>query len=172
MRRERIVYTRHNGGVSILCPAAEAMAAMSIGGYWDHMPRGYIDTQIDRQISAGILPWAAQRFAHALAFGGHTDAEALCVIRDRDSAHLGTAHELLDMDEIPHDRWFRDAWRRSHNGGPIYISMPEARRMQMERVKRAAKDIDLKLDLWRARIRRAETPEALKQVWPKGLRHV
>lgn len=163
-RKERIIYTRHDGGVSILCPSANCMAWMASGGRWADMPRGYIDIQIERQIAAGHQERAARRFARGLAFGGHTDAEALEIIRDRDTGHLGTAHQLVDVSDISFDRWFRDAWRRSHNGGPIYVAMPEARKIQLSRIK--ALELHINLPLWKSRIRKAETPEALKSIWP------
>ena len=144
------------------------MAWMASGGRWGSMPRGYVDIQIERQIAAGHEEYAARRFAHAMAFGGCTDAEALAIIRDRDAGHRGTAHDLVDMSEVPTDRWFRDCWRRSHNGGPIYVHMTMARRIQRARIAELAskRGVEMKLDLWRARIRRAETPEALKAIWP------
>ena len=52
---KRIVYTRlSDGGVSICCPASEAIAWMGCGGFWDHHPRGFMDVQIERQIARGI----------------------------------------------------------------------------------------------------------------------
>jgi len=167
-RRERILYTRHDGGVSICHPAAECMRWMTNGGLWADRLRGYIDEQIERQIAAGHHRRAAERFAHALAFGGCTDAEALEIIRDRDCGHLGTAYELLDVSDIPTDRWFRDAWRRSHNGGPIYVDMRKARKIQLAKLTGFASErkLELRMDRWRQRVRKAETPEHLKSLWP------
>jgi hypothetical protein len=117
-----IVYTRHGGGVSICYPAIECMRWMTHGGgYWSGRPRGFLQTQIERQVAAGHHADAAVRFVQAMQFGGLTDAEAYAVIRDRDCAHLGTGCELWDAKDIPVDRTYRDAWRRSHNGGPIWI---------------------------------------------------
>jgi hypothetical protein len=144
---------------------------MSLGGRWADMPKGYIDIQIERQIEAGRNERAAVRFARAMAFGGCTDAEALEIIRDRDCGHKGMAFDLVDFRDVPSDRWFRDAWRRSHNGGPIYTGMPEARKIQMKRLQSAAtqRKAELQFARWKERIRRAETPEQLKNIWPKGL---
>jgi hypothetical protein len=96
------------------------MAAMCAGGFWVRPPRGFIVTQIERKIARGVPSDAARRLCHALAFGGLSTPEAYAVIRDADCWH-GTAHELLDMEDLPTDRTYRDAWRRSHNGGPIYL---------------------------------------------------
>lgn len=124
-----IIYTRHDGGVSITYPTREIFRVMQSGGYWDDRPRGYIDKQIERQISSGIAPDHARRFARAVAFGGCSEAEAWEIIRDRDCARHGTMHELIDTSELP-DRWFRDAWRRSHNGGPPSVDLATARLVQ------------------------------------------
>lgn len=167
-----IIYTRLDGGVSICTPTAECMAWMTGGGgYWNGFPPGYADIQIERQIEAGHHPHAAHRFAHAMMFGGCTDAEALEIIRDRDCGHLGTAHELVGISDIYTDRWFRDAWRRGHNGGPVYVAMPAARQIHVAKLKRFAAQhrIELQMPRYRQRIRKAETPEELKSIWPELL---
>jgi hypothetical protein len=122
---KRIVYTRHDGGVSICTPSLTALRYMTGGGgrwddvlYWD---REFLDRQIAAQAKDGVGEWAAARFVHAMQFGGLTDAEAYGVMRDRFCAHLGTGCELWAVTDIPTDRTYRDAWRRSHNGGPIII---------------------------------------------------
>lgn len=175
---KRIVYTRHDGGVSIVCPSANCMRWMSTGGRWGHVTRGWLDAQIERQIAAGHNPNAARRFTRALLLGGCTQAEALAIIRDRDCVHLGSAHELWDANDVPRDRWFRDAWRRSHNGGPILIDMPKARRIQWRRIKTAVEmhnrprlalgrkpHVPLWGELGNA-IRHARDEEELRRVWP------
>jgi hypothetical protein len=60
-------------------------------------------------------------------FGGLTTAEAYGVMRDRFCAHLGRGCELWDTEDVPTDRTYRNAWRRSHNGGPIVIDEEKAR---------------------------------------------
>lgn len=167
-RRERIIYTRHDGGVSIVHPSALCMLWMASGGRWAGMPHGYIDTQIDRQIAAGRDERAVVRFCLAMAFGGCTDAEALDIIRGRDCGHKGTAFDLVDYSDVPTDRWFRNAWRRSHNGGPIYIDMRQARKIQKKEIGCAAKRIGASLQWgrWNDRLRKAETPEELKRIFP------
>lgn len=175
LRRERILYTRYDGGVNICHPAAECMRWMTGGGgYWDHMPRGYMEIQIERQIEAGHHARAARRFAEAMVVGGCTDAEALDIIRDRDCGHRGTAFELLDISKVPTDRWFRDAWRRSHNGGPIYVDMPKARALQEKKIRTLlrGRDIEFRRGLWRARLHRAVTPNELKSVWPQRMSRI
>lgn len=133
-----IVYTPHAGGVAICYPAAECMRWMTHGGgYWNGRPRGFLQTQVERQVAAGHRADAAWRFVLAMQFGGCTDAEAYAVIRDRDCAHLGTACELWDVTDIPRDRTYRDAWRRSRNGGPIWVDEYEAQLIDERRAWQA-----------------------------------
>lgn len=173
-----ILYTRYDGGVSLCTPAPDIMAWLSCGDYW----RGRdvdLEEQVERSIAAGHRESAVRRFIKMLEAGGCTTAECYELIRDRDCGHLGTAFDLIDTDELP-DWWFRDAWRRGHNGGPIEIDMPTAREVHF---KRLTSSIDQErarrrheLSMWRKplevnlgviadRIERAECPNSLKAIW-------
>lgn len=181
--QKRIVYTRvKDGGVTVCCPSGWAIAMMGCGGFWK--TRGFVDIQIERQISRGIVPDVARRYAHAMQFGGCTTAEALEIIRDRDCAPYGTAFDLWDVEDIPTDKWFRDAWRRSHNGGPISISLKLARHVQFGHIraavdresKRRANDlelfdvpVDVDLPAIREKIMAARDEVELRRVWPRNL---
>ncbi len=117
--------------------------------------------------------------------GGCTTAEALGIIRDRDCAHLGTAIELWDLVDVPTERWFRNAWVRSHNGGPISINLKLARPIQWKKAKSAVasenkrrKDdfddymkplIEVDWDAFRQKLIRAQDEIDLRQIWPEGL---
>jgi hypothetical protein len=181
----RIVYTRRDGGVSVCAPSLTALAYMTGGGgrwndvvCWD---RGFLDRQIAEQAKYGVGEWAASRFVRAMQYGGLTSAEAYGVMRDRFCAHLGTGCELWDLADVPTDRWFRDAWRRSANGGPIDIHMPKARRIQLDRIKAAvARHNAPRLAIGRRplvprwgdlgnSIRHARDAEELKRVWPERI---
>ena len=155
---------------------------MATGGRWADHPRGFVDVQIERQIAAGHNHDAAARFARALAFGGLPEREAYEVIRDRDCGHLGTAHDLIDASELP-DRWFRNAWTRSHNGGPGSINLEKARSIQWARIRAAVKAEEaaraeafdprpeLRVD-WgviRSSILRAADADDLRRIWPGGM---
>ena len=127
MPDKRIVYTRPDNGVSVCAPSDTALAYMcNGGGRWDGFPRGFLERQIAEQSKYGVGERAAVRFVRAMQFGGCTSAEAYAIIRDRFCAHLGTACELWDIGDVPTDRTYRDAWRRSHNGGPILIDEHQA----------------------------------------------
>jgi hypothetical protein len=130
----------------------------------------------------GVGERAAARFVEAMQFGGCSTPEAYAIMRDRFCAHLGTACELWDASEVPTDRWFRDAWRRSHNGGPILIDMEKARRIQFDRIKAAVRARNrARIQLgrnprpppWgeiRNAIRVARDEDELKRVWLMPLR--
>ena len=63
----------------------------------------------------------AQRWINALHLGGLSEREAVALIIEKDAPAWSTAHEIVNVSDLPQDRTYRDAWRRSHNGGPIYI---------------------------------------------------
>lgn len=180
--RKRIVYTRHDGGVSICCPSDWAISMMGCGGLWAGRPTGYADKQIARMVARGVNEDAAARYAKAMTVGGCTTAEALEIIRDRDCAHLGINIELWDVDDVPRDRWFRDAWRRSHNGGPISVNLGLARPIQFRHIRGAInrenkrRDLDLygtklEVDLapLKQRIIEARDETDLRHIWPREL---
>lgn len=156
---KRIVYTRPDGGVSVCAPSLTAMSYMTGGGgRWDPpegkmwyrwnnksylidvpyrlrlykftTPTWFLDAQINEQAKYGVGEAAARSFVHAMQFGGLTTAEAYGVMRDRFCAHLGTGCELWDTIDVPIDRTYRDAWRRSANGGPIRLDENKVREIQ------------------------------------------
>ena len=148
------------------------------GGRWDGIAtRGFLDRQIAAQSQAGVGERAARRFVLAMHKGGCSTPEAYDIMRDRFCAHLGTGCELWDVADVPTDRWFRDAWRRSHNGGPIEIDMRAARRLQLDKIKRAvARRNRKRLELGRSivvpawgsignAIRHARDAQELRRVW-------
>ncbi len=167
-----IVYTRPDGGVAVCAPSQTALRFMTNGGgRWDGFEPGFLDRQIEAQAANGVGERAARAFVNAMQFGGCTDAEAYEIMRDRFCAPHGSAFELVES--LPYDRWFRNAWRRGHNGGPIAIFMKAARRIQYRRITHAGATAKASLQLgrWRDRIRMAKTPEDLRRIWPEGLKH-
>ena len=178
-----IVSTRPDGGVSITYPSSEIMSWLTLGG----APKGYFDcpidwdAQIEDMTSRGIYSDVAERYVRGVLCGGFTDAEAYGLLRDRDTKPEWSGKELWDRSEIPVDRWFRDAWRRSKNGGPIYIDLQRAKPVQFGRI-RAAIDIENKrrqndINLFdipvdcdfiemRKRIRDANDEIKLRRIWP------
>lgn len=157
---------------------------MTCGGGW-HAGRG-IDEEISHQVRCGNYDEdTAARFVRAMMCGGLVEYEAYAVIRDRDCKG-GVAHDVCDDGDIPASRWFRDAWRRSSNGGPIRIDEGEAKRIQWRKIVRAhdaetkrrhedlhARELVVDLGLYRSRIKSASTLEDVFRVWPQEFeRHV
>lgn len=175
-----ILTTDWAGGVRVTYPMPEIFDVMSRGGYWNDRPRGFLLRQIELQIEAGIDPDHAKRFAYAVQFGGLTTAEIYEVLRDRDCARHGKDHDLINPAELP-DRWFRDAWSRGHNGGPVWVNLERARVIQRAKIdeavgkensrrrglrKRLYKLDELAID---AGIRNARDDDELRRVWPCSL---
>lgn len=180
-----IVYTRHDEGISVCHPSPRIIRQLCLGGVWRSMSNGELDAKIEAQIAGGWLPDVSRRFIHGLAFGGLTTAEAYGVIRDRDCGPHGSLHEIVESEDLPPDRWFRNAWKRSPNGGPIYIGLKKAREIQFSHIReafeqtnnRAASQLDsfdaqpIEIDWIRLRddIYRSDDDEELRNIWPEGL---
>ena len=185
---------KKKGTVCVTQPVPEILEHMTGGGgYWDGSPRGFLDELVRRktcpilQKGAPCKEEAARRFVKAMQYGGCSTQEAWAVIRDHDVDRFGECVEIVHVDDLPGDRWFRDAWRRSKNGGPVSIDLPKAQRIQWVKVKNAhahhERTRELDLDLWRApidvpwltietAIRHARDEEELRRVWPDGLPHI
>jgi hypothetical protein len=178
---KHIVFTRHDGGVSVCTPTREVLGQMLNGGFWADKPRWFVDEQVHRQVKAGIREDHAARFAKAIYYGGVSEREAYEIIRDRDTARLGTLHELHDTQDLPPDRWFRDAWRRSHNGGPIGIALEPARLAHWERLTDAVEIANkrrtlalralppIEIEPLRAPVEHARDIDELRRIWPEAL---
>lgn len=67
----------------------------------------------------------ARRFIDALDKGGLDEREAVSLIIDKDAPAWSTAHEIVDVADLPPGT-YRNAWRRSKNGGPIWIDEAKA----------------------------------------------
>jgi len=178
----RLVLNRfEDGGVTVVAAGDGFHHIMGGGIGWTYR-RGDMDEYIARDVKAGIDPDHARRFRHAVAFGGMTYAETWAVCRDRDWARVGTAFDLIERDDFP-DRWFRNAWRRSPNGGPIWIDLAGAQRIQFARIAKAVRDenerraLDLfgkpefsfAPDVWRRAVAAARDEHELRHVWPEEI---
>ncbi len=177
-----ILYTAYDGCAHVCTPSSAAIEWLGQGGRW----RGHgidLDEQVERQVADGIREHAARRFVRAMDKGGCTTAEAYDIIRDRDCGHRGTAFELIDTRDLP-DRWFRDAWRRGHNGGPVDLDMDAARDIQFCRIRAAVarmrvarvqslktygKPLRIRMGVIADRIRKADCPDDLRRIWPEGV---
>ncbi|MBA2125049.1 hypothetical protein DLM45_02255 [Hyphomicrobium methylovorum] len=134
MTRERILDTRANGRVAVTCPAESGISYLMRGSTdpfhpWHGRPWWFWIVQFNRMIARGVLPRAAYRYCRMMVTGGCTRRDAIQLIAERDCGHLGGALEIIDIDDLPNDRTYRDAWRRSANGGPVWIDSDHAQRI-------------------------------------------
>jgi hypothetical protein len=155
---------------------------MQCGGYWDLAPRGFVEVQVERQIRDGINPDHARRFAQAMAFGGCSESEVWEIIKDRDCARFGIHHEIVSTDDLP-DHWFRDAWARGHNGGPVFVDMVKAREVQWRKILHSVSEenkarrlslnsrplVRISKTEYQKYISRAVDEDELKRVWPESV---
>lgn len=159
--RLRVVYTRQDGGVSVIHPFPSGVDSLVQGGalptsVW-YRPAFRKWAQRTFQITPAVwLAWEqdgaplvimqlwevskrvsspqwrsdlaqddrvalASRYAAALAYGGLNEREAVELISEVDRQPHAKAVEIVDLAEIPTDRTNRNHWRRSSNGGPIWV---------------------------------------------------
>lgn len=140
MTRERILATRPDGGVAITIPSEMGILYLMHGPTgpwhpWFDRPWWFGLVQWRRMVKRGVPAKAAWRYAQTMMKGGVTRREAIEIIAARDCR--GLAIEIVDVSEIPDDRTYRDAWRRSVNGGPIWIDDAIRDRLEEERMWRA-----------------------------------
>lgn len=134
MIRERIISTSKGGGVLLTCPSEWGIQALMYGGAWRMFDRDFWKRQIDSMIGRGVIPEAAHKYALTMMTGGVSRSGAIDIIAHRDVAHVASALDIVDISEIPQSRTHRDAWRRSHNGGPIWIDENIATRIDEARM--------------------------------------
>lgn len=121
MTRERIISNLSDGGVAITCPSEWGIQALMYGGAWRDFPRDFWKVQIDRMVARQVKEDAAHMYALTMMTGGVSRSKAVDIIAARDVGHWGKAIDIIDISQIPTSRRYRNAWRRSHNGGPIWI---------------------------------------------------
>lgn len=178
--RQRIVYTRFDGGVTVNTPAPEIFRQLHDGA-WGSWKKEWVDYEIDHAIKDGRNPEGVKRFALAMIKGGCTERDVWSIIRDRDCLHKGKLHDLQDLEDLP-DRWFRNAWRRSANGGPVGIDLERARLIQWDRLIETADEANKRRtralrplapieigNTYRHAIERANDTDELWKVWPEDL---
>lgn len=152
------------------------------GGRWDGFEPGFIETQIWRHAQNGVGTEIAKRFVHAMQFGGLTTNEVYGLMVDRFLRRDGLLFDLIDESDLP-DRWFRNAWARSSNGGPVTINLAKARQIQWAKARHAVDTENARRRLsfepvpeitpaWetlRLAMRNARDDEELRRVWPDGV---
>jgi hypothetical protein len=189
---KRIVYTRPDGCVSIVIPSQRCYLACTGGGLSAAEPhrgtRAWMDRQVSNFAKGGTREDVARKWVEVMAFGGLTTAECFGLLRDKDVPGDGLSPELWDTDDISADRWFRDAWRRSPNGGPIWIDLDAARACQLGHIIAAVQHhnqaemtspargklwghngpelIEIEPQRWQRAVQAAQSLEEIRAVWP------
>lgn len=187
----RIVYTHFDGTVGAIMPAHHAIARLtSGGGFYDpwikQQPRGLLDEMVRRKTCADIQKGrpcptsdAAWRLVNGLQYGGLSTPEAWDAIKDHDAARYGRLFDVQRLDEFP-DAWWRSAWHRSANGGPIVVDLFKARTSQWERARAAVRAenakrrdsfdgkrrLKINWEALRTAMRNARDEHELRKVWP------
>jgi hypothetical protein len=193
----RIICTAHDGNPVVVQPSQLAISYMTGGGGWydpwiKQNPRGFLDEMVRRKTCHLLQkgrPVPSQdeawKLVNGLQFGGYSTSEAWDAIRGHDAARYGTQFEVVHVKDLP-DRWFRDAWRRSHNGGPVTVDLEKARQTQWSRIRITAKiERSRREELlepmppvlvdWgaiRSAIKHARDEEELRRIWPHELKRI
>lgn len=186
----RIVYRRleEPETVFVVRPEPQALAYMTgHGGAWNGQPFALLGELVRRKTDPVLQRGnpctveAATRFVKAAQFGGKSVDEAWEIIADHDCGRRGDLIEIVAVDELPPDRWFRNAWRRGANGGPVYVDLEAARLVQFQtignvlyafnqwRATRFLPPVELDPALVALRIGDARDEAELRAVWPDEL---
>jgi hypothetical protein len=134
MTSKRIVFTRADGGVSVLVPAPSGRRRLKIGRDNDGVP---------------IL-------------ADEPEAAWLDRIRRTDVPADATDVQIVEGDAVPADRSFRDAW--VHDKGRFGIDAPKARNIHRDRIRRARKPALEALDVAYQRADEAGDADRKKQI--------
>lgn len=172
----RIIYTRADGGCSVVMPAPHGRRFLDTGA---SLPAKMTADEIAAAVSAGIVE-SDDAFLKRIMSTLPPDAKNVRVV---------------DASDIPSDRTFRGAWR--NNAGKLHVDMPAARELWRDKMRRARarKLAALDVEYQRAdeagdagakqavskrkqvlrdvtdmpEIEAAKTPDELKAVWPEEL---
>jgi len=178
MTKNRIIYTRADGGVSIVVPSPEFIA------------RYESEPEALAAVKAGSVPVTISNPPPGIP-DQLPRAEALRL----GLAFVETPSEIVDEVSLPTNREFRDAWRKNANA--VDVDMPAARSIHMRRIRTVRDSALLAADTEQARVtdigtpseiaalkverqklrdmpatvdlEAAATPEALSKIWPTGL---
>lgn len=131
------MYTRPDRGVAICYPTPWNIAVLTGWGWPDIIP--IRDRLIANAVRAGRSETEATRWINALIAGQKTDAEALELVAERAVPKDAAGTEVWDVADLPRSRWYRNAWRRSRNGGPISIDLEAAKALDLFRIPRVRK---------------------------------
>lgn len=137
MTRERIISTLPGGKVAVTCPAEQAIwclrhGAKDFNNPWFGRPWYFPHLQFARMVARGVKPSVAWAYSTHMMRGGLTRRQAIDLIGARDCP--GVCPEIVDVSELPDSRFYRDAWRRSSNGGPVWIDDEHKEQIETNRM--------------------------------------
>jgi hypothetical protein len=124
---KKIIYTRPDGGVSVVHPAEGARLAhgvRSVDGKFERVgPTQPIDRFFRRwPVDGMVADWA------------ETEDEFIARVAARSVPADATNVRVVDESEIPGDRVFRDAWKDA--GGKLDVDFAKAQEITKERLRR------------------------------------
>jgi len=172
---KRIVYTRTDGGISVIHPAEGMRLAYRV-----HLPNGTVVPQVKRgeqappplpvshwlrtwpidgatadwaQTEDEFVAWVANRdvpVTLATPFIDPKTGDSITMMQRMYARKLGlaftdTPFDLVDLVAVPKDRTFREAWERDGVGGIIH-NMPKAREIHRNNMRTARKPLLEKAD--------------------------
>jgi hypothetical protein len=137
----RILCTNPDSSVAVVVPSPRCVKALHDG----HDIPGWLtpfrimwnflaDPMWRPELSPVARAKLAGRWVMARLLGGLQEREAVSLIGEVTAPPYATALEVVDVSEIPSDRTHRNAWRRSRNGGPIWIDEDIAQQIDEARM--------------------------------------
>lgn len=165
--------------MTITLPAPRAFRARTNGGGLMSFYGTTIAREVEKAEQDGRDADLAREWATAGEYGGLTDAECWDLFRRWCLPAGALAVDLIDVADLPGDRWFRNAWRRSPNGGPIWIDLERARPVQRWRIAGAVVEENARrtrsltaplaadFDALRQATETASSLEELRAIWPE-----
>lgn len=119
--QKRILYTNSDGGVSIIIPAPAARG------------RVLVSHPVVEEVGGKMVE------VKPAMYRDEADDELAVRIAEKD-VPTGASFDIVDVDDIPSDRTFRNAWEK--NGKAIGVNMPKAKNIAHEK-RRAARSKEL-----------------------------
>ena len=131
-----IVYTRPDGGVSIVHPARGARLVRRISV--PEFPEIIFELDPPKRLEEAFAivglgrGWTAEKQALVTIIYGETEAEFIGRIQTKDVPAEAIDVTVVEETTLSSDRTFRDAWKNS--GGVISVDMPKARDIHVEKI--------------------------------------
>lgn len=160
MMEKRIVYTKGDGGVCIVTPAAKARASVMVtaearecirikeGDPIKDLPTGDVDSSMRSLSEQGITGKNVdvEVVATPVEYRYETDEEFIERIRLMDIPSDAAGVAVIDASSLPKNREFRNAWE--HDGlGVVSVNLSKARQIHRQRIRQAREPLLSALDI-------------------------